>query len=52
LQRVFGEDHYPELEQSEVMIYDDLMYRHWDTWEDGKFNHIFYMRAMKQKASI
>lgn len=50
LQRVFGEDHYPELDQSEVMIYDDLMYRHWDTWEDGKFNHIFLYAGNEAKS--
>ena len=41
IQKVFGKDYYPELDNSEVMVYDDLMYRHWDTWEDGKFSHIF-----------
>ncbi len=40
LQKVFAVDYYPQLDKSDVMVYDDLMYRHWDTWEDGKFNHI------------
>lgn len=41
IEKVYGRDYYPKLDKSEVMIYDDLMYRHWDTWEDGKFSHIF-----------
>lgn len=41
LDKVFGTDYYPELSQSNVQIYNDLDYRHWDTWQDGKFNHLF-----------
>ncbi len=38
---VYGSDFYPGLAKSNVLIYNSLMYRHWDTWEDGKFSHIF-----------
>ncbi len=38
---VTGEDFYPDLKKSDVYIYDDLNYRHWDTWEDGKYSHLF-----------
>lgn len=38
---VYGSDFYPELTKSNVQIYNGLDYRHWDTWEDGKFSHIF-----------
>ncbi|UZH55063.1 S9 family peptidase [Salinimicrobium tongyeongense] len=38
---VSGEDFYPELKKSEVYIYDDLNYRHWDKWEDGLYSHLF-----------
>jgi len=37
---VNGTDFYPELKQSNMMIYNELNYRHWDKWEDGKYNHV------------
>ncbi|MGO4905553.1 alpha/beta fold hydrolase [Flavobacterium sp. W20_MBD1_R3] len=42
IEKVHGKDFYPELEKSEVQIYDGLNYRHWDTWNEGKYNHVFY----------
>ena len=38
---VFGTDVYPEMTESNVQMYDNLNYRHWDKWEDGKFSHLF-----------
>ena len=36
-----GVDLYPELTRSNAYVYDDAMIRHWDTWEDGLFDHVF-----------
>lgn len=42
IDKVHGKDFYPELQKSNVQIYNGLDYRHWDTWNEGKFNHVFY----------
>ncbi|MDR3047281.1 MAG: S9 family peptidase [Bacteroidales bacterium] len=34
-------DRYPDLPLATGMIYDDLMYRHWDHWNDGSYEHLF-----------
>ena len=41
VKKIFGSDKYPELSKSNVYIFDNLDQRHWDEWEDGKFNHVF-----------
>ena len=38
---VTGQDFYKDVPKSNVKIYEDLNYRHWDTWEDGSFSHLF-----------
>ena len=32
---------YSDLGQSKAKIYDDLMERHWDYWDDGSYLHLF-----------
>ncbi|MEO8116263.1 MAG: S9 family peptidase, partial [Bacteroidota bacterium] len=39
--KVTGADIYTDLPKSDVYVYTSLDYRHWDTWEDGKFDHVF-----------
>ncbi len=32
---------YPDLPKATGRIFDDLMFRHWNTWEDGSYSHLF-----------
>ena len=34
-------DVYTDMDKSKARIYDDLMVRHWDYWDSGKYLHIF-----------
>lgn len=50
IKNVTGSDKYPDLAKSNAYIYTSLNYRHWDTWEDGKFDHVFVATTSKDKS--
>ena len=39
---VTGKEIYNDLPKSDAYVYTSLDYRHWDTWNDGTYNHVFY----------
>lgn len=49
LQNILGKDYYEGMDQSHVMIYDALDYRHWDTYNVGEFNHVFYKKVGEEE---
>ncbi len=50
INNVTGVDYYKDLPKSNAQIYTSLNYRHWDTWEDGKFSHVFITPIINGKA--
>jgi dipeptidyl aminopeptidase/acylaminoacyl peptidase len=50
VKNITGADNYPELKKSNVYIFDNLNYRHWDTYEDGKFDHVILSAMVNGKA--
>jgi len=50
VEKVSGTDYYPDLKRSNVLIYDSLNYRHWDTWSNGKFGHVMIAPIVNGKA--
>ena len=49
-ENILGKDLYPNLQKSDVHVYNALDYRHWDTWNNGTHNHVFYAEN-KEKAT-
>ncbi len=52
LEKITGQDYYPELKESNVKIIKSLNYRHWDTWEDGAFSHVMYTSTKNNNEPI
>lgn len=45
------QDVYSDLDKADGKIITDLMYRHWDVWEDGSYSHVFVADFIGDKIS-
>ena len=41
IEKCMNSDIYEDLDKAKAYVYDDLMYRHWDTWKDGSYSHLY-----------
>lgn len=46
---VTGKDRYEGMDKAEVNVYDSLDYRHWSSYNEGKFNHVFYLDLVSEE---
>ncbi|RKS00986.1 S9 family peptidase [Flavobacterium sp. 102] len=49
-ENVLGKDIYSDLNKADAQVYNGLDYRHWDTWNNGTHNHVFYALNKGTKA--
>lgn len=41
VEKIMAKDKYSDTPNSTAQIYTSLNHRHWDSWNEGKYNHIF-----------
>lgn len=51
-ENILGKDIYPELKKADAYVYNGLDYRHWDTWNNGSNNHVFYAENKEKAKAI
>ena len=51
IEDIKGNDVYKNLKEADAYIFSDLDIRHWDTWQDGSYNHVFYKPTDNENAT-
>ena len=41
LEKYTGAERHNDLDKANAYVYDDMMYRHWDSWKDGNYSHVY-----------
>lgn len=46
VEKLMGKDKYIDVPKTSAQIYTDLNHRHWDSWNEGKYNHVFVANVL------
>ncbi len=49
VETILGKDKYKDTPKSTAHIYSDLNHRHWDYFNEGKYNHVFVVNVSDKK---
>ncbi len=49
IEKLHSNDKYPDLPKSDAYVFEQLDYRHWDAWNEGAYNHVFYATFQEGK---
>ncbi|KZN54491.1 peptidase S9 [Pseudoalteromonas luteoviolacea CPMOR-2] len=49
VEAILSSDKHKDLGSSNAYVFDDLNYRHWDTWKDGSVKHVFYQNLKTEE---
>lgn len=49
VESILATDIHADLSDANAYLFDDLNYRHWDTWNDGTVKHVFYQDLVTEE---
>lgn len=51
IETIYGKEKYNDTPKSTAQIYTDLNHRHWDSWNEGKYNHLFIVNIAEDASN-
>lgn len=51
VENILGKNKFKDTPKTTAQVYKELNYRHWDTWNDGTYNHLFVVKTSEKVGS-
>lgn len=48
VENILGKNKFEDTPKTTAQVYKELNYRHWDTWNDGTYNHLFVVKTSEK----